>query len=399
MNFVNIRTRCTVKLRKVKNSCKWYLYIETYPLYTDNSTTPKRICRYLNRTITTPQWDVNANRPKRNKYGIIVCKASVDKEACRYAESIRFLMQQEYDKSNINELYSQSRKRFTPAMFVMFFKSFVANCRVSDSMKYIYCRVSCLFESFLNTTTSVYKELDCTCVEHFRSYLLSVQSGGNKKGLLSSNSVAVYLSVFKTVLKKAFRDGLLLEDISSKINSVKCVEPLKEYLTIDELNKLLHTPCRDEVLKRAALFSALTGLRHCDIRNLKKCNLCANYGKYILAFIQRKTGHTVYLPISHQAYMLCYNNNSLETYLFFGLQSTSCIARPLKQWIADAGIKKKITFHCFRHTYATLQLAGGTDIHTLSKMMGHSSIRTTQIYAKIVDENKMRATNVIILDI
>jgi len=63
-----------------------------------------------------------------------------------------------------------------------------------------------------------------------------------------------------------------------------------------------------------------------------------------------------------------------------------------------AGIKKKITFHCFRHTYATLQLSNGTDIYTVSKMLGHTNVQTTQIYAKVVDEKKNKAEQAIQLE-
>ena len=56
-------------------------------------------------------------------------------------------------------------------------------------------------------------------------------------------------------------------------------------------------------------------------------------------------------------------------------------------------------FHCFRHSYATLQLAGGTDIYTVSKMLGHTNVRTTQVYAKVVDAKKEEATKTIKLDL
>lgn len=58
-----------------------------------------------------------------------------------------------------------------------------------------------------------------------------------------------------------------------------------------------------------------------------------------------------------------------------------------------------LAFHCFRHSYATLQLAGGTDIYTVSKMLGHTNVRTTQVYAKVVDEKKEKATETIKLDL
>jgi site-specific recombinase XerD len=64
-----------------------------------------------------------------------------------------------------------------------------------------------------------------------------------------------------------------------------------------------------------------------------------------------------------------------------------------------AGITKNITFHCFRHTFATLQLSKGTDIYTVSKMLGHRELKTTQIYAKIIDQTKRDAANKIKLDL
>jgi site-specific recombinase XerD len=65
----------------------------------------------------------------------------------------------------------------------------------------------------------------------------------------------------------------------------------------------------------------------------------------------------------------------------------------LKQWVLKAGITKHITFHCARHTFATMLLTYGTDIYTASKLLGHKEIRTTQIYAKIVDAKKEDAVN------
>ena len=64
-----------------------------------------------------------------------------------------------------------------------------------------------------------------------------------------------------------------------------------------------------------------------------------------------------------------------------------------------AGITKTITFHCARQTYATLQLTLGTDIYTVSKLLGHKELRTTQIYAKVIDDKKKEAANRIQLDV
>jgi site-specific recombinase XerD len=65
----------------------------------------------------------------------------------------------------------------------------------------------------------------------------------------------------------------------------------------------------------------------------------------------------------------------------------------LQQWVMNAEIRKKITFHCARHSFATIQLELDTDIYTISKMLGHKELRTTQIYAKLVDKKKTEAMN------
>ena len=67
----------------------------------------------------------------------------------------------------------------------------------------------------------------------------------------------------------------------------------------------------------------------------------------------------------------------------------------MKKWIEASGIKKHITFHCSRHTFATLQLERDTDIYTIKGMLGHTNVKTTQIYAHIVDKSKRNAADVI----
>lgn len=106
------------------------------------------------------------------------------------------------------------------------------------------------------------------------------------------------------------------------------------------------------------------------------------------------------MPISPQAYNLCgERKKDGELLVFAGLPDPSWISRPLERWVKASGITKHITFHCSRHTYATLQLANGTDIYTVSKMLGHTNVKTTQIYAKVIDKKKDEATEAFKLDI
>lgn len=81
--------------------------------------------------------------------------------------------------------------------------------------------------------------------------------------------------------------------------------------------------------------------------------------------------------------------------VFQGLCNTSNTNANLQRWVNAAGINKKITFHCARHTFAVMMLDLGTDIYTTSKLLGHRNITTTQIYAKVLDKNKQAAVSCI----
>ena len=158
-----------------------------------------------------------------------------------------------------------------------------------------------------------------------------------------------------------------------------------------ELKKLAATPCKIDVLRRASLFSCLTGLRISDVMNLKWEDIeAAPEGGFCLRITTIKTKTVATLPISDEAVALC--GEKAKGTVFKGMKRTYC-QDPLKEWIKSAGIKKHITFHCFRHTFATLQIAEGTDIYTVSKMLTHRNVSTTQIYADLVSDKKRESAN------
>ena len=100
------------------------------------------------------------------------------------------------------------------------------------------------------------------------------------------------------------------------------------------------------------------------------------------------------LPISYEAYELCGMPDTGK--VFKGLKR-SMINYPLKNWLKKAGITKPITFHGFRHSYAVIQISLGTDIYTVSKMLTHKNVSTTQIYADLVNVKKRETANKISL--
>ncbi|MNY64362.1 Tyrosine recombinase XerD [compost metagenome] len=103
------------------------------------------------------------------------------------------------------------------------------------------------------------------------------------------------------------------------------------------------------------------------------------------------------MPIAEQAYEQLGERGNLEDRIFKGLKYSAYTNVQLSRWVMSAGITKKITFHCFRHTYATLQLTMGTDIYTVSKLLGHRHLKTTEVYAKVIDKKKVDASKRIVL--
>ncbi len=241
-------------------------------------------------------------------------------------------------------------------------------------------------------------EIDENFCNDFREFLLSTKSNRNTN--LSQNSSHSYFARFRVALKQAFKDGIIKSDLYSQIKPIKANETNREYLSHEELQALANTPCTMPMLKKASLFSALTGLRFSDIEKMVWSEI--RYSKtegYFLQFRQQKTKGAEVLPISEQAFTLLGEKGTQESKVFKGLVYSAYVNLHLKQWVLKAGITKPITFHSFRHTFATLQLSLGTDLYTVSKMLGHREIETTQIYAKVMDKTKRIAANKIQLDL
>ncbi len=406
-------TKVTVRLRKNESRKEWYVYIESYPVFIPGKNTPQRIREYLNRSITTVEWDkkrtartdaagMKTYKPKRDDNGIIICRSEKDQETMLYADGVRKLRQREYDNADLysdTESAQVEQKGRLQQNFIEYFKKTAAkrHANSSESIQVNWKRVYELLKLFSGDTL-LFSQIDNRTAEEFKLFLMTAPCGGSKSGTISQNTAATYFSIFKAALKQAFVDGYLQVDLSAKIKGIQEQESRREYLTVEELNTLANTPCERDVLKRAALFSALTGLRHCDIQKLQWKEINISGSNTQLHFTQQKTKGVEYMPISQQALELCGEPRQPEQLVFEDLPDPAWISKPLKRWIEAAGIKKRISFHCFRHTYATLQLSSGTDIYTVSKMLGHTNVKTTQIYAKVVDEKKNKAAQAIQLN-
>jgi len=321
-------------------------------------------------------------------------------ETIRIAENIRQKRENALNKPEIYNDFEKEQlriKELGEQCFVEYFRK-LTNKKYGSNLSNWTSTLK-FFEVYTNGRIK-FKDLSVPFFEGFKNYLLTTKSNKSNKAKLKVNTASSYFNKIKASLKQAYKDGILQVDLNSQIEPIPEEETRREYLTIEELNRLIKTPCNNGLLKRCAIFSALTGMAFKEIQNMIWADVTFIEDKgYMVLTKRQKTQRDNYLPIPEQAFNLLGERKEPNTKVFEGLKYSAYHNKHLFQWIGSAGITKDITFHCFRHTYAIMQLYKGTDIYTVSKMLGHKDLKTTQIYAKVVDETKREATNKIILDL
>ena len=208
-----------------------------------------------------------------------------------------------------------------------------------------------------------------------------------------------YYRVLNGALNAAVRADVIKVNPFTKIGNsdkIRRPESKREYMTIEELRALIATPMKNEAVKHAYLFSCFCGLRISDIIGLKWGNVYVDNGQYRLEVVMQKTKETIYLPLSPEAlrWMPERGDKTSEDHVF-DLPSTTHINILLKPWAKAAGIDKKFSFHTARHTFATMMLTLGADLYTTSKLLGHTDVKMTQVYAKIINRKKDEAVNLV----
>lgn len=389
--------KVTLRFRML-NTGKQTLYLDYYPPVEDPETGQLSRREYLGMYVV----------PLKKRNGVLLNAndgtykySTTDSETIRIAEIIRNNRQNELDKANIYtdaEAEILKAKERSKGDFIQYFKQMADEKKQSNHDNWVSAleHLKAYTKKTEKNDSIRFCDITLQWSEGFKNYLLTVETRGNKT--LANNTAATYFVKFKIALKAAYRYGYLPKDINRDLKSIKEVETLREFLTLDELQKLVNTPCNNDLLKRAALFSALTGLRHSDIIKMKWGEICETDGLHTLKYMIQKTNKYQELPISVQAVQLCGERKEPDAQVFNGLCYSAYTNKALAQWIGASGITRNITFHCFRHTFATLQLASGTQITTIQKMLGHKDIATTMVYAKTLEEAKREAAEKIKLE-
>ena len=216
---------------------------------------------------------------------------------------------------------------------------------------------------------------------------------------LSEKTLLLNQTNLNTMLNHAVREGLLKKNPFYELEGkekFKKTPSFREYLTIEELKALADAPTGSPITKQTFLFCCFTGLRHGDMTALRWRDIQkTDAGEVIHVPSMQKTKRPVIVPLGIQArkWMPEKNAASPDDKVFVDAPTLGCANRALKHIAKRANIDKTISFHCSRHTFATMTLTAGGDIYTTSKMLGHTNIHTTEIYADVVMDKKVDAVN------
>lgn len=234
-------------------------------------------------------------------------------------------------------------------------------------------------------------------------YLRFLQTDYRPEGRRVSNfTLKTYYRCLCGALNAAVREDLIRDNPFNKVDKrdkIREPESKREFLTIDEVKLMMKTPFpnkRLKEIKNAYLFSCFCGLRISDIMQLTWKNIIKDRDTYTLEIVMKKTKDPIYLPLSDQAlkWLPSSEGKVAEDKVFY-IPSFCYVNPTLAEWAQKAGLKKHMTFHTARHTFATMMLTLGADLYTVSKLLGHSDVKVTQVYAKIVNQKKNDAVNLV----
>ena len=223
------------------------------------------------------------------------------------------------------------------------------------------------------------------------------------KGKKTMSDTTARLLMYRIIeaMNKAVVEGLIPSNPFKSLDAKekpKMKNGRREFLTVEELKILIKTPCRYDIVKKAFLFSCFTGLRYSDMKSIRwsEIHTTADGKARYIEHRQVKTKKTVTIPLSEEALRWMPKQQEGIDQVFHELKiSPGTVEDVLKEWMKECKIDKHITYHCSRHTAATTLLTLGANLYVVSKLLGHSSIQMTEVYAKIVDQKKVETMNLV----
>lgn len=315
-----------------------------------------------------------------------------NRETYELARKIRFEREQEFKE---NMLGYRLRKERT-INFLSYFQAYNDRYTKKDyrMMKGVLNR----FLDFLKLEYPQYstylkpEQITKDMVTLFVEYLQSRSKG---EGALD------YYSKFKKVINYAVDNDVIAKNPCKGV-ICKCDKQVlrKDVLSLEEMQAMVSTHYDNEnpEIRRAFIFCLYTGIRFCDVKDLKYSNV--DYSNRMLSFEQNKTkGHSansgVVIPLNDSLLQLIGKpqTDNLDAECIFTLPSATMCLKALRRWTKRAGITKHITWHCARHSFAVNILNNGANIKTVASLLGHSGLKHTEKYTRAVDSLKEAAIN------
>lgn len=402
----------TVKLRKKAISSGYSLYLE----YANNYRQEKIYLRIhlskgdtpLRRKNDTDTWNKAEEIRQAIEDFIIKNKA----------QTLEFAYKLYVDSVN-QETEEEAKKNLTLVEYLQAFKEEKARTGQSKSLAVTITNLIKYVADFTDSEKVLLTDVSKEWLEEFLMYLGKTNSfvrnrfkkGSNTENVtsnektnkpLAKSTAKLYYNTFICALGAAESDGLIINPARRvKAEDKKVIKgegAQREFLTAEELGRMETTLMRNEETKRAFLFACYTGLRISDICSLtygdiKQEQAATGQRIYIVRKTMVKTRRVVSVPLSKKALSYLpadFSQKSKDTKVF-NLPTVGAVNDSLKTWAKDAKVDKVVTFHTSRHTFATLALTLGVDVFTTSKLLGHQNVRTTQIYAEVIDAKKEQA--------
>lgn len=222
-------------------------------------------------------------------------------------------------------------------------------------------------------------------------------------GKLADFTLVLFEETINAIFNKALREELIsfnpMQGVEKK-DKFHAPDTHREFLTVEELERFLavETDSKNEREVQLAFgFSCMTGIRLGDVQRLRWSDIKITEDSRTVAIIQHKTGNPVSNPINDMAMSLLppRPENDPNGLVYHLVKKSDNVAKYVRLIKDKAGIEKDLTFHCSRHTSATLAITAGADLYTVSKLLGHSSIVSTQVYAKVNMDKKIEAMNLV----
>lgn len=309
-----------------------------------------------------------------------------NKELIAQAETIRLARSLELESNNYNVASNSGKK----VNIISWMQDYV-DCYTKKDRRNMQGALN-RFKDFLNKEKELdlkFQDLDALIIERFIDYLESRSKG---------EGASSYFNRFKKMVKHAYREGILKSNILDKVEKkVKGKAAKKDILTIDEIKKLLEKPTESTEVRRAAIFSLMTGLAWVDVKNLKWANIDIET-KSFKNSQRSKTDEPIIVPLNSAA-IKALGVPGKDDQFVFELPTANGANKTLKAWVKRAGINKKITWHNLRHSAGTNLAYNGVDLLTISKILSHSSTKHTMRYVDAANEMKIKATDLLNIEI